>query len=383
MLQEQQEQPLQQAKGVARAVWELNRLRRLLAYEVLQWATALHEGTPMARAAPPQAVVASALSESLGRHSREGSLDSAAAADTARAAAAAAVARQQQQQQQAAAGQEGGSGAAAEPVAVGEEAGPAVPAAAAQAAAAEAPGRPPLPPEARLAAGHYRRSSVSLGQHIRAAMPAAAAPSPAQLSSANLAPTLQRESVDSGAPAASGPEQPAITIGLVARYVSLFDDSRARGPGTSAGAGGASEPRAAAQAAQQRTLDWVQRALPPEGDLAAAPSQAGSQPQPAQPGPAQRQAAQQHQQQQVASCSPGAMSSLSGVEDEEEALAGPLEEGPLPGGAQGALQQRLRRPSMRIDLANPDPELASAFGPPSAEPLEGECAECAVLGALC
>ncbi|GAB4817632.1 hypothetical protein N2152v2_004678 [Parachlorella kessleri] len=411
------------AQHLATVVWELNRLRRLLACEVLQWATALHEGTPVARAAPPQAVVGS-VAGSLGRHSRHGSMD----ADTAaRVGAALGGGGEPPQQQQVVGASAVGSmeasglvkaaahaappaGTAVLPPDTLSGAGEGMPAAGDAAHTTSAALQPTataaLPkPLKRVASSHLRRSSVSLGQHMKATMSqfTASQPSPAA-----YAPSL-RDGPAEGATAgpdaapsmASEQQQPPIPIGLVARYVSLFDDRASR---RSRDGGASYEQRVepASQAAQQqRTFDWVQRASPSFAmdSGSSGPPQTAAQALAGMSagggstlGPAADVravvAADSQQSRQLGAAVPAAAVpaepasfyvSMSDEEEEEEVdEVDELSEHPssfadvaaVGGSAQTAIE-RLRRPSMRIDLANPDPEL---FGPAreAAEEEEGE-----------
>lgn len=332
------EQALQAARRVTSTVWELNRLRSMLAAVVVQWATCLHEGTPGSHAAPPAS--ASALSTALASrrlaagHSRHASLDvlppreglvdgaeEQAEASLLPSSQPAAGSMADQQQQPAAgvssiAGQDQQSAPASEQLSL-----PHLPAGPASSS--------PIGMQLRR-----DRSDSSLAHHF---LQASSAPPPATLSELNFgAPSLVggEEVGDSSPPGDSsptyaaqlqsrgqGPGQAPIPTGLVARYVALFDQ---RSSSTGSGGGSPSSPGMRSQ----RTRDWVQRSSQQDADAAGA--------------------------------GPGAAGPAQAVG--EGVQQAPVQV-PPPGTQQAQQAQQQRRPPFRLDLSNPDPELVRALTP--------------------
>eukprot|EP00887_Chlorella_sp_A99_P005551 scaffold1.g5551.t1 len=331
-------------------VWALNRVRRLLASVVHQWATALAEGTPAARAAPPTAV---ALPDSARqRYSRHGSLEVMERAPSAGEPLPAAEAPPEQQQQQ-------------------------------QQAGAEAPptdqrdhghldGSLPLAPYAR------RSRSFSLGQQFVDAVAAQqhrqSTPLPIT-DAAYAAPSLRDSSAATSSPAQASPGagraeplRDVIPTGLVARFVALYDAGSSFSSSSKGGGAGVPGNAAACRQgpSQQRTRDWVSRSSaepdealpstgPPAAEAAAGP--AGNQQEQEQ----ERPWAWGHRRQwQPAEDEEGGSTSEAGEEEEEEE-----DRGLLLG----------RRPSFFIDLTQVDNQLSSSATPSRAVSNPDELAQ--------
>lgn len=236
--QQQQPDAAPPARGVVpAAVWELNRLRSMLAAVVLQWATCLQEGAAGSHAAPPNGagMLSSVLAtRRAAQHSRQGSL----------------------------AGQEaeveaGGGGA-------GEEGQPAAPAGPQQPQQAAA-GEPlvPLVPAVRTHQSVQRSASGgSLGrQFLEAGLAEGSEAAAAACAASELdfgAPSLVADEGGGGGSAVASPTAAAgqggsaIPTGLVARYIAMFDQQRGH-------EGSAGSPAGSLAARSQRTLTWVQQ----------------------------------------------------------------------------------------------------------------------------
>lgn len=337
-------QAAQAAGRVTSTVWELNRLRSMLAAVVVQWATCLHEGSPGSHAAPPAS--ASALSTALASrrlaagHSRHASLEvlppgealppgETPAGETEEHAETAVFSLSPpaeggvNQQQQPAADLSDGAGAGK----------------------LLSLQRPPFEPTSpSLGAVQLRReqSGSSLAHQFLAS---SSAPPPATLSELNFgAPSLMGgEEAGDASPVGSpthgaqqqsqgqGQVQSTMPTGLVARYVALFDQ---RSSGSGPGSGGSSP--SGLRLRSQRTQDWVRSSAEQEAD-AAGDVAAG---------------AFDHQ---FSGQGAGERAGDGG----EQATAQP----PLPGPQQAQQAQRQRRPPFRLDLSNPDPELVRALTP--------------------
>ena len=403
-------------------VWALNRVRRQLATVVLQWATALSEGTPAARAAPPASAVTDRPADSARhKHSRHASMEVlerlSAGADAAAEAAAAGPRSGWAPSAAAEGSQAVATGPAGRLPALGQQLAGSPPSwvpSRAQSPLQQQQEQQQRPPQgegdkqrrqaqAGAAAACSSDSSTlaqlgritSLSQQFIAA--ASSQPSqPLPISEAAYAAPSLLDSSSAGAASSPGgtrlETREVIPTGLVARYVALYDPSSGRAAGgsrragggsmgqggTGAGGGGASSgaPAGGGGVPQlpgtrlQRTHDWVQSSEP--APAAATEAAAGAdRPAPGQ-GPQQQQQRHEqpdhhhhhhehdHQQHQA----------RHGGDDDDGAASSMGEEE----GGQHLHQQHhqqdvartfrhLSRPSFRIDLTHVDPELVTAVTP--------------------
>ncbi|PRW32495.1 FAB FYVE-domain PI-3,4-kinase [Chlorella sorokiniana] len=324
--QQQQEQAA--AQQLVPMVWELNKLRSMLAAVVLQWATCLQEGAAGSHAAPPSgggmlSTMLATRRQAGGRHSRRGSV------------------AEETEGPEAAAGE-----LPASPTAVQQrEAGPSL---GQQQLDASVPlqeqqqaGQPTLPAEpagaGQPAEATLQRSvsGASLGQQF---LEAGFSQELGQRAASELdfgAPSLMggEEGSVGGASLATSPQgggalpvPSSIPTGLVARYVAMFDQ---RGPEASPGSPGSSPT--SQRRRSQRTLNWVQASSPAAGEGSGAASEAAT----ASGSPAQPAASAAKQQQG------------------EQQVVPPLQQ-PL---------TRQRSSLFRLDLTSPDPDLAHALTP--------------------
>lgn len=305
---DQQQQEQAAVQQLVPMVWELNKLRSMLAAVVLQWATCLQEGAAGSHAAPPSGggMLSSMLAtrrQAGGRHSRRGSV-----AEESEGPEASVGEQPLFPTSQAAVPALEGSTELQEEQQVGQPALPAEP--------AEQPGGSTL---------QRSVSGASLGQQF---LEAGISQELGRRAASELdfgAPSLvggEEGSIGGGPSLATSPQgglpaPSSIPTGLVARYVAIFDQ---RGPEASPGSPGGSPT--AQRRRSQRTLNWVQASSPAAEQGAAAAADAGE------------PVAEAHQQ----------------------------------GGQQSATPQprpltRQRSSLFRLDLTSPDPDLSSALTP--------------------
>lgn len=318
--QQQQQQDEAAAQQLVPMVWELNKLRSMLAAVVLQWATCLQEGAAGSHAAPPSGggLLSSILAtrrQAGGRHSRRGSMAEEGEGPEAAVGELPLSPTSQAAEQQL-------------------ESGPSL--------EQRQQARQPAQQQQAQPAGHALQRSVSgasLGQ---------------QFLEAGLSQDLGRRAaseLDFGAPSLVGGEEgmsgaslatsplgggavlpaPAsIPTGLVARYVAMFDQ---RGPEAGGGSPGTSPT--SQRRRSQRTLNWVQASSPAASEGGAAEAEAATSPAERGAGPAAGGEAAAQQQQ-------GAAQHVSPPQP------------PL---------TRQRSSLFRLDLTSPDPDLARALTP--------------------
>jgi hypothetical protein len=331
----------QQAERVVGAVWELNRLRSLLAAVVLQWATCLHEGTPSSHAAPPSGASAIAMALQKGRAAAHSRNVSAELTSTAVAASEELPPPVQPELEpspfsQLAQQQQGTEVQQLQP---------------------EAGSQRQQPPPLRVAM-QRRDSSASLGRQFLEAAERGGPPQPSTISDFNFgAPSLHGfdEGGGGGGSLAASPHgsfqavlPASIPTGLVARYITIFDSTR--GGGGSNDSGNASPSGKAA-----RTLDWVRTNSPAAGEADAAAAAAvlahgGTGLPPGMPAATDESASSSYGGGAIALPAAGDVS--GGREGQQAAAPAELQQ-----------QERQRSSFFRLDLSNPDPELVKALTP--------------------
>ncbi|KAL4855645.1 putative 1-phosphatidylinositol-3-phosphate 5-kinase [Chlorella vulgaris] len=342
----------QQAERVVGAVWELNRLRSLLAAVVLQWATCLHEGTPSSHAAPPSGASAIAMALQKGRAAAHSRNVSAELTSTAVAASEEPQPPVQPELEpspfsQLAQQQQGTDVQQLQPEAGSQRQQPPPPHQQNSAAL------PPL-----RVAMQRRDSSASLGRQFLEAAERGGPPQPSTISDFNFgAPSLHgfEEGGGGGGSLAASPHgsfqavlPASIPTGLVARYITMFDSTR--GGGGSNDSGNASPSGKAA-----RTLDWVRTNSPAAGEPGAAAAAAvlahgGTGLPPGMPAATDESASSSYGGGAIALPAAGDVS--GGREGQQAAAPAELQQ-----------QERQRSSFFRLDLSNPDPELVKALTP--------------------
>lgn len=319
------------AEQLVPVVWEVNKLRSMLAAVVLQWATCLQEGAAGSHAAPPSG--AGMLSSMLatrrqagGRHSRQGSMVGEEGEASELPLSPTGLAAEQQraaglQQQQAHAQQ------LAQPPALLEQ--------------PEEAGQPSGRATPALHMLQRSVSGASLGQQFLEAGTSLGVRGQAASELDFGAPSLVAGDEGGGGGGGTGlatsPQAPAsIPTGLVARYVAMFDQRGYEAGSASPDASPATSPTAR-PCRSQRTLTWVQASSPAAGQASAPPADAAA-----------------------------------GVAEPERGVGPAADGSPAPqlaqrqGEAAAVGQQplvRQRSSLFRLDLTSPSPDLARALTP--------------------